>query len=49
MNTYIVRVRLPSGGWTDVHLHADSQFVAKQLAEGMYGAGNVIAVVGEAR
>lgn len=49
MNTYIVRVRLPSGGWTDVHLHADNQYFARQLAEGQYGSGNVIAVVGEAR
>lgn len=49
MSTYIVRVRLPSGGWTDVHINADSQFVARQLAEGSYGSGNVIAVVGEAR
>jgi hypothetical protein len=49
MNTYIVRVRLPNGSWTDVHMHADNQGQVKQLAEGMYGHGNVIAVVGEAR
>lgn len=49
MNTYVVRVRLPNGGWTDVHLNADNQSQAKQLAEGMYGSSNFIAVVGEAR
>ncbi len=49
MNTYIVRVRLPNGGWTDVHLHADNQAFAKRLAEAQYGVANVIAVIGEAR
>jgi hypothetical protein len=49
MNTYEVRVRLNAGGFTTVHVNAESQYHARQLAEAMYGSGNFIAVLGEVR
>lgn len=48
MTTYEVRVRLPHGGFADVHILADNQGQAKKLAEAMYGSA-FIAVLGEAR
>jgi len=48
MNSYIIRVKNNLGGWSQTVIHADNQWQAKQLAEGMYGAGNVT-VVGESR
>ena len=47
MNTYEVRVRLPRGGFTSVHITAESQYHARQLAEAQYGAG--VVVLGEVR
>jgi hypothetical protein len=46
MNTYTVRVRLPNGSWTDIQIQAISSGYARQIAEGQYGAGNFIAIVG---
>jgi hypothetical protein len=49
MTTYECRVRLPAGGFTSVHITADSQYHARQLGEAMYGSGNFIAVLCEVR
>jgi hypothetical protein len=45
MNSYRVRVRLASGGFTSVVINADNQHFARQLVEGAYGAGSFIAVL----
>jgi hypothetical protein len=46
MNTYTVRVRLPNGGFTDIQVQAISPGFARQIAEGQFGTGNFIAIVG---
>jgi hypothetical protein len=46
MNTYTVRVRLPNGGFTDIQVQAISPGFAKQIAEGQFGSGNFVAIVG---
>ena len=46
MNTYTVRVRLPNGSFTDIQVQAISPGFARQIAEGQFGSGNFIAIVG---
>ena len=46
MNTYIVRVRLPNGSFTDISIQAISNGYARQIAEAQFGQGNFIAIVG---
>jgi hypothetical protein len=46
MTTYTVRVRLPNGGFTDIQIQAISPGYAKQIAEGQFGSGNFVAIVG---
>lgn len=45
MSEYIVRVRLPNGGFTEVSIRARSPGYARQLAESQYGAGSFLGFI----